>query len=119
MSNSQKRKVSQTQHKRNRRIFFNNKKINLGCQFVLFNLFGHKVRCGYKVDPFYLDWHHLIPNEKFRCNSGKRISVAEMISRGMSKEVIEKELKKCVVLCKKHHAEVEMKKGEEDGGQFN
>jgi hypothetical protein len=42
-----------------------------------------------------------------------------MISRGMSKEVIEKELKKCVVLCKKHHAEVEMKKGEEDGGQFN
>ena len=43
------------------------------------------------------------------CNNGKRISVAEMISRGMNKDVIEEEIKKCVVLCRRHHAEVEMK----------
>jgi len=110
MSKSQKRRVSQTQHKRNRRTYFNNKKIQLGCQYVLFDLFGYEVKCGYDEDPFYLEWHHPRPEEKFTCNDGKRISVAEMISRGMSKEVIEKEIKKCIVLCRKHHAEVEMEK---------
>ena len=46
----------------------------------------------------------------YKHDNGKRISVAEMISRGMSKDLIEKETKKCIVLCRKHHAEVEMKK---------
>ena len=73
-------------------------------------MFGYKVRCGYNEDPGLLDWHHLFPDQKFKCNKGKRISVAEMISRGMNKEVIETEIKKCIVLCRKHHAEVEMKK---------
>jgi len=109
MSKSQSRKVSQTQHKRNRRKYFNEKKTSLGCQFILLNLFGYKVRCGYDDNPLYLEWHHPRPEEKFTCNNGKRISVAEMISRGMSKDVIEEEIKKCVVLCRRHHAEVEMK----------
>ena len=34
-----------------------------------------------------------------------------MISRGLSKDLIEAETNKCIVLCRKHHAEVEMKKG--------
>ena len=110
MSKSQKRKVSQAQHKRNRRVFFNQKKLELGCQYVLFTLFGYEVKCGYNDDPYYLEWHHPNPNEKFISNDGKRIAVAEMISRGMSKEAVEKELEKCVVLCRKHHAEVEMEK---------
>jgi len=114
MSKSQSRKVSQTQHKRNRRKYFNEKKISLGCQFVLFNLLGYKFRCGYRENPFYLEWHHPIPKDKFIGNDGKRISVAEMISRGMNKDAIEKEIKKCVVLCRKHHAEVEMNGGENE-----
>ena len=111
MSKSQKRNVSPTEHKRIRREHFNKKKIRIGCQFVLINLLGKKVRCGYNEDPSLLDWHHPSPGQKYKHDNGKRLSVAEMISRGLNKELIEIETNKCIVLCRKHHAEVEMKKG--------
>ena len=110
MSKSQKRNVSPTEHKRIRREHFNKKKIRIGCQFVLINLLGKKVRCGYNEDPSLLDWHHPSPGQKYKHDNGKRLSVAEMISRGLNKELIEIETNKCIVLCRKHHAEVEMKK---------
>jgi len=111
MSKSQKRNVSPTEHKRIKREHFNKKKIRIGCQFVLINLLGKKVRCGYNEDPSLLDWHHPSPGQKYKHDNGKRLSVAEMISRGLNKELIEIETNKCIVLCRKHHAEVEMKKG--------
>jgi len=111
MSKSQKRNVSPTEHKRIRREHFNKKKIRIGCQFVLINLLGKKVRCGYNEDPTLLDWHHPSPGQKYKHDNGKRLSVAEMISRGLNKDLIEAETNKCIVLCRKHHAEVEMKKG--------
>ena len=111
MSKSQKRNVSPTEHKRIRREHFNKKKVRIGCQFVLINLLGKKVRCGYNEDPSLLDWHHPSPGQKYRHDNGKRLSVAEMISRGLNKDLIEAETNKCIVLCRKHHAEVEMKKG--------
>ena len=111
MSKSQSRNVSPTEHKRIKREHFNKKKIRIGCQFVLINLLGKKVRCGYNEDPTLLDWHHPSPGQKYKHDNGKRLSVAEMISRGLSKDLIEAETNKCIVLCRKHHAEVEMKKG--------
>jgi len=111
MSKSQSRNISPTEHKRIRREHFNKKKIRIGCQFVLINLLGKKVRCGYNEDPSLLDWHHPSPGQKYRHDNGKRLSVAEMISRGLNKDLIEAETNKCIVLCRKHHAEVEMKKG--------
>ena len=111
MSKSQSRNISPTEHKRIRREHFNNKKIRIGCQFVLINLLGKKVRCGYNEDPSLLDWHHPSPGQKYKHDNGKRLSVAEMISRGLNKDLIEAETNKCIVLCRKHHAEVEMKKG--------
>jgi hypothetical protein len=110
MSKSQKRKINPTEHKRIKREHFNKKKIRIGCQFVLINLLGKKVRCGYNEDPSLLDWHHPSPGQKYKHDNGKRLSVAEMISRGLNKELIEIETNKCIVLCRKHHAEVEMKK---------
>ena len=110
MSKSQSRNISPTEHKRIRREHFNKKKIRIGCQFVLINLLGKKVRCGYNEDPSLLDWHHPSPGQKYKHDNGKRLSVAEMISRGLSKDLIEAETNKCIVLCRKHHAEVEMKK---------
>jgi len=111
MSKSQSRNISPTEHKRIRREHFNKKKIRIGCQFVLINLLGKKVRCGYNEDPSLLDWHHPSPGQKYKHDNGKRLSVAEMISRGLNKDLIEAETNKCIVLCRKHHAEVEMKKG--------
>ena len=110
MSKSQSRNISPTEHKRIRREHFNKKKLRIGCQFVLINLLGKKVRCGYNEDPTLLDWHHPSPGQKYKHDNGKRLSVAEMISRGLNKELIEAETNKCIVLCRKHHAEVEMKK---------
>ena len=111
MSKSQSRNISPTEHKRIRREHFNKKKLRIGCQFVLINLLGKKVRCGYNEDPSLLDWHHPSPGQKYLHTNGKRLSVAEMISRGLTKDLIEAETNKCIVLCRKHHAEVEMKKG--------
>jgi len=111
MSKSQSRNISPTEHKRIRREHFNKKKIRIGCQFVLINLLGKKVRCGYNEDASLLDWHHPSPGQKYLHTNGKRLSVAEMISRGLNKDLIEAETNKCIVLCRKHHAEVEMKKG--------
>jgi hypothetical protein len=111
MSKSQSRNISPTEHKRIKRKFFNDKKVRIGCQFVLINLLGKKVRCGYNEDPSLLDWHHPSPGQKYKHDNGKRLSVAEMISRGLNKDLIEAETNKCIVLCRKHHAEVEMKKG--------
>ncbi len=111
MSKSQKRNISPTEHKRIKRKFFNEKKVRIGCQFVLFKLFGFKFRCGYNEDASLLDWHHTSPGQKYLHTNGKRLSVAEMISRGLTKDLIEAETNKCIVLCRKHHAEVEMKKG--------
>mgnify|MGYP003140629592 CR=1 FL=1 len=110
MSKSQKRNISPTEHKRIKRKIFNDRKIKISCQFVILNLFGWKIRCGYNEDPSLLDWHHPSPGQKYKHDNGKRLSVAEMISRGLSKDLIEAETNKCIVLCRKHHAEVEMKK---------
>ena len=115
MSKSQKRKINPTEHKRIRRQHFNEKKLRIGCQFVILKLFGKKVRCGYNENPSLLDWHHPSPGQKYKHDNGKRLSVAEMISRGLSKDLIEAETNKCIVLCRKHHAEVEMMKGEKNG----
>ena len=76
MSKSQSRNISPTEHKRIRREHFNKKKIRIGCQFVLINLLGKKVRCGYNEDPSLLDWHHPSPGQKYKHDNGKRLSVA-------------------------------------------
>ena len=68
--------------------FFNDKKVRIGCQFVLINLLGKKVRCGYNEDASLLDWHHPSPGQKYKHDNGKRLSVAEMISRGLSKDLM-------------------------------
>ena len=110
MSKSQKRKISPTKHKKIKRQIFSDKKIKRGCQFVLLNLFGWKIRCGYNEDASKLDWHHVSPGQKYKHDNGRRLSIGEMISRGLNKDLIEAETNKCIVLCRKHHAEVEMKK---------
>lgn len=123
MSKSQNRKVNPTDFKRNRRIMFNEMKRKRGCEHVILDLFFFKIVCGYDKEAVNLDWHHIDPGQKYKDSKGRRIAVSEMISRGLNKKLLENELEKCIVLCKKHHAshhaEIEMKRVEANGRLTN
>jgi hypothetical protein len=60
------------------------------------------VSCG-ESDPDCLDFHHVDPNEKLR-------AISAMID-DYSKEAIEAEMAKCIVLCSNCHRRVEKKTG--------
>ena len=58
--------------------------------------------CGYDKCLEAIDFHHIDP-------STKTIGVCTMIHRGKSFEIIEKEVEKCVLLCKNCHTELHNK----------
>lgn len=60
-------------------------KMNKGCS-----------NCGYSKNPAALDFHHKNPENKF-------IDISTMITQGYSKEKIDKEIRKCKVLCSNCH----------------
>jgi transcription elongation factor Elf1 len=69
----------------------------------LVKLFGGEcVRCGYKKYVGALDFHHIDPTQKLFALSVKGLCYAW--------EVILKEAKKCQLLCKNCHAEIEAAK---------
>lgn len=66
-------------------------KLNLGCS-----------RCGYNKCAGALHFHHIDPSEK-------EFMISKAFCRSMSKDKLDKELKKCILLCANCHAEIEEK----------
>jgi hypothetical protein len=72
-----------------------NEKIERGCN-----------KCGYDKNPIALEFHHQNPDEKYK-------DISTMITNGLSKDRIDKEVEKCIVLCSNCH------KIEEDGDIYD
>lgn len=51
-------------------------------------------KCGYRVHPAALDFHHL---------DDKKYNISRIVRAGVSKEVLDKEIKKCIILCANCH----------------
>lgn len=94
--NAQKKK----HYRANKKKYFlrNKKRISEIWDFV--NQFKEKCeKCGYDKCKKALDFHHKDPSKK-------EIEIGKSAVNGWCKARIEKEIKKCIVLCKNCHAEI-------------
>jgi len=62
------------------------------------SLGGKCIVCGYNKCDSALDFHHVLP-------SNKEATVAILINKGHSEARINKEIKKCILLCCRCHRE--------------
>lgn len=85
---SRKESPEKYNHRRKLKQTIDKYKKKQGCQI-----------CGYNRCASALDFHHMNPSEK-------SMEIGTMIFRGFSIERIEKEMKKCRVVCKNCHIEI-------------
>ena len=72
------------------RDYVNQIKLERGCE-----------RCGYDKDPKNLQWHHIIPETKYK-------AIAEIVSEDRSMKKVDAEIEKCICVCKACHGKLEM-----------
>ena len=72
------------------RDYVNQCKLERGCE-----------RCGYDAKAINLQWHHTVPETKYK-------TIAEIVSEDRNIDLINAEIEKCVCLCKVCHAKIEM-----------
>jgi hypothetical protein len=51
-------------------------------------------RCGYKLHPAALEFHHV---------EDKKYNISRSVRVGVSREALDKEIKKCIILCANCH----------------
>jgi hypothetical protein len=86
--NKQKYRDKNRRHRARNREFVRRVSVFVGCQI-----------CGYNRCPEALHFHHIDPNNKER-------DVASMIARMNGRNVLKKEMRKCIILCSRCHAEL-------------
>jgi hypothetical protein len=59
--------------------------------------------CGYDKEAIHLQWHHVDPNTKYK-------AVAVIISEDRNLDTLNKEIEKCICVCKACHGKLEMEK---------
>lgn len=72
------------------RDYVNQIKLERGCE-----------RCGYNEKAINLQWHHVIPETKYK-------SVSEIISEDKNIDKVNAEIEKCICVCKACHGRLEM-----------
>jgi hypothetical protein len=85
--------------KKNKEVYrwrFSEYKLERGCE-----------KCGYNKCARALHFHHINPKTK-------KFTISKAATRSMSKENIEKELKKCILLCANCHFELEHNNWKDD-----
>lgn len=72
------------------RDYVNQIKLERGCEM-----------CGYNEKVENLQWHHVIPETKYK-------AVSEIVSEDRSMKKVEAEIEKCICVCKACHGKLEM-----------
>jgi|TARA_R100000742_G_C4226484_1_gene48995 hypothetical protein len=72
------------------RDYVNQIKLERGCEM-----------CGYNEKVSNLQWHHVIPETKYK-------AIAEIVSEDRSMKKVDAEIEKCICVCKACHGKLEM-----------
>ncbi len=72
------------------RDYVNQVKTERGCE-----------RCGYNKNPRHLQWHHVLPETKYK-------AVAQIVSEDRCINKVNAEIEKCICVCKACHGMLEM-----------